>query len=402
MAEGDRLGFIVSLLGNSRSNSPHQRMNIVHIFPYSARMPGGHSNAIREFIACQRGAGLRVLGLSPATLEEFPNARELGAVIEEIDFTAPGTVMERITRWADPQPTILHLHAINRFATDLASRAKGAGMRVAMTSHGQLNYRNPLHAIKKFLYLGACRTPVRYAHGIHVLTHKERQQLRLLLPTYGGVIATIPHVIHDAGLDGDRDTGPRSRESLADKPFTILHLGRLDVVTKGLDLLVEGFAKSGLNQARLILAGPDWNHGRAALEHLANNLGCAGRVDFPGVAYGADKERLFASADLFVAASRWDAFNISLAEALLRGIPAVVSDHLNLAPELARANAVQVVPCSANAFAKGIGEVSKDPIHRKAMACRGKEWVLNHCSGNRVSAGFLTFYKQLLKFSPSP
>ena len=371
-------------------------MNIVHIFPYSARMPGGHSNAIREFIACQRGAGLRVLGLSPATLEEFPNARELGPVIEEIDFTAPGTVIERITRWADQQPIIVHLHAIDRCATDLASLAKDAGMRVAVTSHGQLNYRSPLHAIKKFLYLGACRTPVRYAHGIQVLTHKERQQLRLLLPTYRGVVATIPHIIHHAGLDGVRASVPWSRESQADKPFTILHLGRLDVVTKGLDLLVEGFAKSGLDQARLILAGPDWNHGRAALEHLADELGCAGRIDFPGAAYGADKERLFASADLFVAASRWDAFNISLAEALLRGIPAVVSDQLNLAPELARAGAVEVVKLSWRSIATAIFDLSKNPIRREQLSSAGKSWVELQCDQEVVAKKFAEFYTQIL------
>lgn len=370
-------------------------MKVIHLFPYSARSPGGHSHAIREFIASQQAAGLDTVGLSPSAAAAFPNDLGLAAGIREMDFADPAAVSAEITRLGNGDPVILHLHAVDRFNTELAARARQDGHAVALTSHGQLNVRSPLHAFKKLIYLAACRSPVRYANGIHVLTHKERQRLGIVIPRYKGTIVVLPHIIHPPSELDLPGNFPDPQGSAGKNPFTVLHLGRLDVFTKGLDLLVKGFAKSGLDQAQLVLAGPDWKDGRATLEKLAHQLGCAGRVIFPGAVYGTEKEKLLASADLFVAASRWDAFNISLAEALVREIPAIVSQRLNLAPELAQAGAAEVVPCSAHAFAKILGELSRDPIRRQAIATRGKTWVASRCSANQVAAGFAAFYDEI-------
>jgi glycosyltransferase involved in cell wall biosynthesis len=370
-------------------------MKIIHIFPYSARCPGGHSNAIREFIGCQQDIGLDATGLSPSTSEIFSNDLGLANGISEMDFGDSAAVSLEINRLGSGSSVIVHLHGVDRFNTNLAAQARQDGHAVALTSHGQLNVRSRLHAVKKFIYLTICRSPVRFANGIHVLTHREHQRLRLLVPFYKGVITALPHVIHppralsQSGISNDLNSSP--------KPFTVINLGRLDVFTKGLDLLVEGFAKSGLYQAQLILAGPDWNNGRATLEKLATDLGCSQRVVFPGAVYGEEKERLLASADLFVAVSRWDAFNISLAEVLLRGVPAIVSQRLNLAPELARAGAAEVVPCSASALAATLETLSKDPARRKSLGTHGKAWVESHCAAEQVATEFVKFYEKIIE-----
>jgi glycosyltransferase involved in cell wall biosynthesis len=289
-------------------------MKIIHIFPYTARNSGGHSNAILAFIECQLAAGLDVCALSPISAGVGANGRSLPPEIREIEFASCAAVGGAIERLADGRRAIVHVHAINRFTTALVAHVRGAGHAVALTSHGQLNFRSPLHALKKFVYLSLCRSPVRYANGIHVLTSKEQQSLRFLIPGYKGKIVILPHIIRGASAGGDVGNARELDKPTGEGVFTIVHLGRLEVVTKGLDLLVEGFAKAGLGQARLVLAGPDWGHERASLERLARDYGCSQRVFFPGAVYGADKERLLASADLFVAASRWDAFNISLAD----------------------------------------------------------------------------------------
>ena len=371
-------------------------MKIIHIFPYSVWRSGGHSNAILAFIECQLAAGLDVCGLSPISARSGANGCSLPLAIREIEFASCAAVGAEIERLADGGRAIVHVHAINRFTTGLAAHARSAGHAVALTSHGQLNFRSPLHALQKFGYFAFCRSPVRYANGIHVLTNKEQQRLRFLIPGYKGIVVTLPHIIDDAPGREIVGNSRQPDEFAANGGLTILHLGRLDVATKGLDLLVEGFAKSGLDQATLILAGPDWGDGRATLEKLANRLGCGQRVVFPGAVYGDEKERLLASADLFVAASRWDAFNISLAEALARGIPALVSKRLNLAPDLAQADVAEVVNGTARALAMAIRKLSQDPIRRHDIACRAKAWVAAHCSKKQVGAGFVTFYNDCL------
>ena len=372
-------------------------MKIIHIFPFSVRASGGHSNAILEFIACQRAAGLDVTGLSPLPPAELLTEAVSAAGIRELDFADGAAVRAEIMGIADRRPAILHVHAVNRFTEMLANDARAAGMAVVMTSHGQLNFHSGLHAVKKLIYLTFCSSQVRRCAGIHVLTRKARQLLRFIIPGYRGLIVTLPHTIHDPPLGGgDGDVPGDAVSGGADKPFTVICLGRLDVRTKGLDLLIEGFAKAGVERARLVLAGPDWQNGRADLERLAKACGCAGRVDFPGAVYGADKERLLASADLYVAASRWDAFNISVAEAMRREIPAVVSEHLNLARELASAGAAEVVACRVPAIAKAIRELADDASRRRALAIKGKAWVIAHCSPDQVGAGFAAFYQQVL------
>lgn len=367
-------------------------MKIIHIFPYSARIPGGHSNAIREFITCQRAAGMEAFGISPCGTEGSTDGYELGEWIHELPFDRAETVFSRISGITDSKPAILHLHAVDRFNTELARQAVDHGLTVVLTSHGQLNCRSMLHGFQKAVYLAACRSPVRHAAGIHVLTQRERGRLRLMIPWFRGPIGIIPHVVEIPGDPPAADATPRDF-----KPLTILHIGRLDVQTKGLDLLVEGFAKSGLDQARLILAGPDWNNGRAMLETLARDLGCAGRVEFPGAVYGADKERLLDSADLFVAASRWDAFNISLVEAMARGVPALVSDRLNLATALAAADAAAVVACSAKGIANELLTLANDPLRRTRLGHQGREWTRTNCSPDKIGSGFGEFYQRIHK-----
>ena len=71
----------------------------------------------------------------------------------------------------------------------------------------------------------------------------------------------------------------------------IVFLGRLAVEHKGLDTLLEGFARfmkdrSGTD-CELILAGPDFRSGRAKLEALAGTLLPSGTVIFPGPVFGS-------------------------------------------------------------------------------------------------------------------
>lgn len=366
-------------------------MRILHVFPYSARAPGGHSNAIREFMDCQRRAGLSVSALSPETEEKFANARALPQDTEEVPYPDLSEVLAAIDRQGGGRPMIVHLHAIDSFHTDLARRVKETGNRVVLTSHGQLNFRSGFHALRKFFYLTFCETPVRHASGIQVLTEKERQRLRFLIPFFRGAVTALPHVIEIP------ESPPFIRTKTGARTFTILHLGRLDVRTKGLDLLVEGFARSGLKEAKLVLAGPDWNGGRAVLERMASALNCADRIVFPGAVYGPEKELLLESADLFVAASRWDAFNISLAEALGSGIPALISNRLNLAPELKQANAVVTCACCAHSFAKAIARIAGDIQRRDSMAATGRDWVRTRCGSEHVGRGFVDFYRKIME-----
>lgn len=109
---------------------------------------------------------------------------------------------------------------------------------------------------------------------------------------------------------------------------TVLCLGRLHPL-KGLDLLLDAWRiaarESGLGDRwELVIAGPNEQGTRAALERQARHLGLA-NVRFSGPVYGAEKARAFADADLFVLPSRSENFGIVVAESLAAGVPVITT-----------------------------------------------------------------------------
>jgi glycosyltransferase involved in cell wall biosynthesis len=366
-------------------------MKVIHIFPYSARISGGHSNAIRGFIDCQRSSGIDASGISPLSEETPTEGTNIGEWIQEVPFDSISNVLAKIKELTEEAPCIIHLHTIDPFSTQLAAVARGCNLKITLTSHGQLNCRSIIHGLKKSIYLAAYPSPLRHASSIHVLTYRERKRLRWMLPWFRGHISVIPHVI-----EAQEEKKIATEKPQVSDTFRILHLGRLDVKNKGLDILLRAFSKAGIKQARLILAGPDWNGGRAALEAEAEAIGCPASVDFPGAVYGEFKEQLIRSADLFVVNSRWEAFSISLVEAMARGIPVLISNRLNLAPELKSCGAAKIVGCDVSAVAAGLRELAEDPVQRKNLSTQGLSWVKTNTSSEAVGSKFLAFYQRIM------
>ena len=366
-------------------------LKVFHIFPYSARLSGGHSNAIRGMIACQRTAGIEAIGFSSLETEQTSDTESLGEWIIEIPYDDPATIIARVIELAANKPSVIHLHSIDRFSTEISKLAKIGHLDVALTSHGQLNCRNVFHGFKKALYLAGFPSPVRYASGIHLLTSRESGRLHWMIPWFPGVTEVIPHVI-----DIPAETGSLAKAPCANRKFRILHMGRLDIENKGLDLLLEGFSKADLDQAQLIFAGPDWNGGRARLEAEAKAIGCFDQVVFPGPVYGEAKDELLRSADLFVAVSRWEAFGISLVEAMARDVPTLISDRLNLSPALAATGAAEVVGCNVESIASSLRNLFANPSRCENLAILGRSWVESNTSTAAVGSKFSDFYGKML------
>src|SRR5207248_2554305 len=72
-------------------------------------------------------------------------------------------------------------------------------------------------------------------------------------------------------------------------PIRLVSVGRLDVYTKGLDILLDAFAAARASApVELTVVGPDWNGGRAELERRAASLGLDGSLRFTGALAGSE------------------------------------------------------------------------------------------------------------------
>ena len=375
-------------------------MNVVHLFPYSVKVSGGHTNAIRAFIDCQRASGINAVGIAP----------ELAAAAAETDLEFPLAEVASLgsLRWLtiarrfnlEVGNSLLHFHSVGRKFIPLIKDLRVAGVPFVFTSHGQLGFRNAGHWFLKLVYLNVFDRSLRKAAGLHLLTECANRQLKLLLPGYPGLKLVQGHPV-TAPNPAAAPAAARSDYGIPGDVFVLIFLGRLDVWTKGLDLLVTAFASLPAGRFRLVIVGPDWNGGQAKLERQAEQLGCRDGIHFLGPVYGAKKYSLLRMADAFVSPSRHEAFGITLIEALLCDRPLVTSIKLNLAPELSTATAALITPLTAGAIACALARLAAEPELRHSLARKGKTWAELNCDPSRTGARFREFYQSISKNLPT-
>jgi glycosyltransferase involved in cell wall biosynthesis len=149
----------------------------------------------------------------------------------------------------------------------------------------------------------------------------------------------------------------------------ILSVGTL-VPRKGHDVLLRALARLADLEWRLTIAGDarrDPVHARG-LQALAEELGIAARVTFAGEVTGEALERLYASADLFALATRWEGYGMAAAEAMARGLPLAITAGGAIA-ELVPPGAAVVSPVDDVAsLSRGLRRVIFDAGLRAEMA----------------------------------
>lgn len=125
--------------------------------------------------------------------------------------------------------------------------------------------------------------------------------------------------------------------------FIIGFIGRLDIYTKGLDILFNAFEKfqNNVPHAKLWVIGDSKE--KYILEELitANNL--IDNVVLWGSKYGKDKDALLHKMNVFTHPSRNEGLPSSVLEALSMGVPCVVSEATNMGAYIQEMNAGKVV-----------------------------------------------------------
>jgi glycosyltransferase involved in cell wall biosynthesis len=105
----------------------------------------------------------------------------------------------------------------------------------------------------------------------------------------------------------------------------VIFVGQL-IERKGVDLLLQALASLPGEYPGLRLSIVGGGAERESLEGTAARLGIAGRVAFEGVISSDQVPARIARADLLVLPSRWDGWGLVVNEALMAGVPVLVSD----------------------------------------------------------------------------
>ena len=342
-------------------------MRILHFIPSIDPATGGPVEGLKQRCAIYRMNGHEV---EVASLDSPEFVRQYDFPAKVVGL-GPGWGTYGYTRHAMPwlkanlpRFDVVMVNGVWNYNTIAAHRAlAGTDIPWAVFPHGMLDpyfkKRYPFKHLKKVVYWHCLlRRALRDATAVLFTCEEERLQARLSFSGYGVREMVVPY-----GTFGpDCDTVAASREFLARWPELrgkrlAISLGRIHP-KKGTDILIEAYAATlGKDEAwQLAIVGPDQLGWRKELEPMAARLGIAGRITWTGSLNGTLKWGAFSSSEVFVLPSHQENFGIVVAEALACGVPAIVSDKVNIWRE--------VVSC-------GAGFVGEDTIEGTESSLRG-------------------------------
>ncbi len=166
----------------------------------------------------------------------------------------------------------------------------------------------------------------------------------------------------DRGVDLSRFSPERRRPDLLPGEITVLYAGRL-THEKGADLLADAFLQARERDPRLHLAlaggGPE--------EHvLRERLG--EHATFLGWLEGDALATAYASADIFLFASRTDTFGQVLLEAQASGLPVVAVGEGGPTSIVTDGATGRLCPAEPGALADAVVELAAQPLQRERLA----------------------------------
>ena len=261
---------------------------------------------------------------------------------------------------------VLHLHSV--FIPDNVWVARVARRPYVLTPNGGyapeiLRGRN---RVAKMVWMRwRERDYVRAASLVHSVSPREVEQLQA---TFG--VDTLMFAPNAIDLPAE-SVSPQHRMGLS--PKLVVFLGRLAVDHKGLDVLLEGYARylksSGDSGSELVIAGPDFRSGRAKLLQMAGSQLPSGRVRLPGPLFGEDKDALLRSAYVFVHTSRWEGMPYAVLEALATGCPVLLTSATNLGEFVERSGAGVVVDGTPEGVREGLTTILTASADRYGAMC---------------------------------
>jgi len=362
-------------------------MRVVHWYP-NFLAGGGVANSVLGLADAQAAAGADTWIASLAHRDPIYGAlRPSGGV--RIATWGSG----RALRWGG-----LRLHALRR----RQARALGALAPDVVHVHAEFNPDNwwapriwtcpivlsphgAFHATVlgrgargKSLYLAVARRSLYEKVGrFHVLSPAEQADVATALPT------ARTYCVPQGPSPAVQEALPGLEEPVNGRtgPVRLMFLGRIDVQVKGLDVLVEAFARALHGRAlamppTLTIVGPDWGNGAGPLRELACRLGVGELVEIRGPVAADEVAGLLQTCDVYVQLSRNESSPLSLNDALALGKPAIVSDRVGTVSceEIARLPHVKVVAPSVVEAAQAIGEAldDLDGLRRAAREARAE------------------------------
>lgn len=249
--------------------------------------------------------------------------------------------------------------------------------------------------LKKRLYMAwRLRKTLNRAARIHFTTETERDLTKDLHIRTASVVEPNGVDLSEFGTLPQQGTFRSRFPQINDRPL-ILFLSRLHH-KKGLDLLIPAFARSPIQNAVLVIAGPDSHGYRNEVQAMVDQAGVAQRVVFTGMLHGRDRVAAYVDADLFVLPSYQENFGIAVIESLAAGTPVLISDQVNIHSDIAAAGVGGVVPMRVDALAAELSKWLSDENLRRPAAAAARPFAIGHYDWGKIAQSWASRYQDII------
>ncbi|WP_413161095.1 hormogonium polysaccharide biosynthesis glycosyltransferase HpsP [Capilliphycus salinus ALCB114379] len=186
-------------------------------------------------------------------------------------------------------------------------------------------------------------------------------------------------------------------------PPVILFMSRIEP-KKGLNLLIpalERLLATGY-KFQFILAGsnPQDPAYETQIQTQIKQSTLGEYTTIPGFVTGEEKARLLQQADLFVLPSYYENFGIAVAEAMVAGIPVMISDGVQICEQVKLAEAGWVSSCEVDEITAMLGSALENQQERRRRGNNAKQFALEHYSWDAIARTTIQAYEQILESKP--
>lgn len=390
-------------------------MRILHLTPYyrPAYAFGGVVRSVEGMATALAQRGHDVTVLTTDALDH--NTRHSGAQDERIDgvrvLRCPNVLprlrgrfnlstprsLKRSAEALLPAVDVLHIHEFRTLENLLVTPvAKNREAPILLSPHGTLNLNTGRGAVKRaWDQLLSPGIASRINHVI-ALSAAERDEAERLWKRFGTRRMPTGFSVIPNGVDlGDFDRRALAasfskRYNLGDAQ-TILFMGRLQA-RKGVDVLINAFKAIDMEDARLLIVGPD----EGMLPILQASAGGDRRIIFTGYLQGDERLGALAASDIFALPATGEGQPMAALEAMAAGLPAVLSPGCNL-DEVEEAGAGYVVKADVDSFAQKLRLLLRDQDMRRNMGLRARRLVEETYSWDGIAERLEDVYQSLIK-----
>ncbi|MDZ7958845.1 MAG: hormogonium polysaccharide biosynthesis glycosyltransferase HpsP [Aulosira sp. DedQUE10] len=180
----------------------------------------------------------------------------------------------------------------------------------------------------------------------------------------------------------------------------ILFMSRIDP-KKGLNLLIPALEKllAVGGNFHFVLAGtnpqdPDYEQN---ISSQIQNSPLRSHTTITGFVTGELKASLLQAADVFVLPSYYENFGIAVAEAMVAGIPVVISDQVHICHQIRESQSGWVGELDVQVLVNLLQAALENPTERQRRGFNAQQYALQHYSWDAIAHQMILAYQQILR-----